>query len=177
MPSEELTRWTIRLALCGYLGRIFIGLLAVKRPALSHLARWFWTVGCILLGAHIACAFQFYHHWSHSVAYEHTARESLEKVGVNWGGGIWFNYLFLALWTVDTCWWWASEKSYVCRPQWISIALHAYLAFIAFNATVVFETGPVRWLGVLATFAVLVFGVIRYGQYRQSVAANVPPPA
>ena len=164
MPVEELTRWTIRLALCGYLGRIFLGLLAGNRPAMMHLARWCWIAGCVMLWTHVVCAFQFYHHWSHATAYDQTARETLDQVGVNFGGGIWFNYLFIALWTADAAWWWGSESSYLRRPRWVSITLHAYLVFIVFNATVVFETGPVRWIAILATGVVMVLGAKQYRQ-------------
>lgn len=118
------------------------------------LQRTLWSLACLLTWAHVLLAFHTHHHWSHAEAYEHTATETARKVGLNWGGGIWFNYLFLALWSVDAIWWWCRPESYQARAGWISIALHAYLAFIAFNATVVFEAGPVRY-GALAALAIL----------------------
>ncbi|MBI3860722.1 MAG: hypothetical protein HY290_02375 [Planctomycetia bacterium] len=99
---------------------------------------------------HVLCAFAFHHHWSHAEAYDHTARETARKVGIDWGGGIWFNYLFLALWSADVIWWWWKPAEYRSRARWLSVGVQAYLAFIAINATVVFEWGPVRHAGLAA---------------------------
>ena len=55
----------------------------------------------MLLWIHVAIAFRYYHHGSHREAYEQTARETAETVGINWGGGIYFNYLMLVLWAGD----------------------------------------------------------------------------
>jgi hypothetical protein len=169
--SEELTRWTIRLALAAYIGTLVLQLRtksASERnnpaPASSgsfdsspetRLQRGLWTLGCLLLWAHVAGAFAFYHHWSHDDAYLRTARETASTVGLNWGGGIYFNYLFLLLWTFDVAWRWASPASYGSRSRVYSILLDAYLGFIAFNATVVFGHGTVRYLGVVATLALI----------------------
>jgi hypothetical protein len=50
---------------------------------------------------------------------------------------------------------WLRPDSYLARPRGISIFVHAYLAFIALNATVVFVDGPVRY-GALAAVGLLV---------------------
>ena len=34
------------------------------------------------------------------------------------------------------------------RRRWVGIALHSFFGFMAFNATVVFAMGVVRWLGL-----------------------------
>src|SRR5258708_31308395 len=109
--SEELTRWTIRLALAAYVAALVlrirekrVGLGNSHSPARSpgldptrseKRQRGLWTLGCLLLWAHVACAFAVYHHWSHDDAYARTARETAEMIGVDWGGGIYFNYLFV----------------------------------------------------------------------------------
>ena len=53
------------------------------------------------------------------------------------------------------------------RPRWIGWALHAFMAFILFNGTVVFESGIVRWAGltVSAILAAMWLNSIR-GQHR-----------
>ena len=122
----------------------------LDEPRTEPLQRTLWSLACLLAWAHVLLAFAEHHHWSHAAAYTHTASETAKKVGIDWGGGIYFNYLFLAVWSADTIWWWRRPASYLARPRGISICVHAYLAFIAFNATVVFESGPVRYAGIAA---------------------------
>ena len=123
----------------------------LDEPRTELLQRTFWSLACLLTWAHVLLAFGTHHHWSHAAAYEHTATETAKKVGIEWGGGIYFNYVFLALWSADAIWWWWNPVAYRARARGFSIFVHAYLAFIAFNATVVFETGPVRYAGIGAT--------------------------
>ncbi len=164
---EALTRWTIWLAMAAY-----VAVLASRirtrsvdaadnspsadssRPAnvrRERNQRGLWTLGCCLAWAHLASAFASYHHWSHDAAYAHTARETAAAVGIDWGGGIYFNYLFMLLWTTDAAWWWVFPASYRDRSRMYSILLDAYLAFMAFNATVVFGHGIIRYFGIAAT--------------------------
>src|SRR5689334_19798333 len=105
MNGEQLTRWTIDGALVAYVVAVAM-LLGTrgrheesKHATPDKWARLFWALGCALLWAHIVFVFQFYHDWSHTRAFEHTARETAELVGFNFGGGIWFNYVFAAVWT------------------------------------------------------------------------------
>ena len=169
--GEELTRWTIRLALAAYVAVLVLqirekpgvddyaastansGSLASARG--GRLERGLWTVGCILLWAHVAVAFAVYHHWSHDDAYTRTARETAQAVGIDWGGGLYFNYLCLLLWTFDVIWWWARPTAYRGRSWIWQFFLQAYLAFMAINATVVFGHGVVRYLGIAATLTVV----------------------
>ena len=70
--------------------------------------------------------------------------------GWHWGGGVFFNYLFLASWTADVAWWWASPTSFRRRPWWLDAAVRAFLWFLFVNGAFVFVRGPARWLGLLA---------------------------
>jgi hypothetical protein len=173
--GEDLTRWTIRLALAAYIGVLVLRIRtktatppinpvpassgSLDTSAGERLQRGLWTLGCLLLWAHVACAFSFYHHWSHDDAYLRTARETANTVGINWGGGIYFNYLFLILWAFHVAWWWSSPASYRARSRVYAVWLDVYLAFIAFNATVVFGHGAVRYFGIAATIGIAVFMV------------------
>jgi hypothetical protein len=148
--GELLTRWTIRLALVFYVLAVALRLLARRRPAWQRAARLAWTLGCIVYLAHVACAFQFYHGWSHTAAYRETARQTAERFGLDWGGGLYFNYAFTAVWMVDVLWWWRGLEPYQTRPRWVDATVQAFFAFMAFNATVVFASGFVRWLGAAA---------------------------
>src|SRR5687767_9943408 len=101
--GEWLTRWTVRGALGLYVVTAVLRLADRERRA----ARVVWTVGCVLFLAHVACAFHFAHGWSHADAYRQTARQTRELFGLDWGGGLYLNYLFTLAWVVDAGYWWA----------------------------------------------------------------------
>ena len=69
------------------------------------------------------------------------------------GQGLWFSYLFTVLWGLDVLTWQVWPGWYARRPRWSNVFLHAYMAF-TFNATVVYESGWIRWAGA-AMFIVL----------------------
>ncbi len=146
--GESLTRWTVRLALAGYVLGVAIPLWSGRSDRAQVQARWAWTMGCLAFLAHVLCAFAFYHGWSHGAAYEETARRTAELFGIAWGGGLYFNYAFTAVWVADVLWWWRDLERYQARPRWLGSVLHGFFGFMAFNATVVFATGWVRWLGL-----------------------------
>src|SRR5207244_1685286 len=96
--GELLTRWTVRGAVSLYLLALVVRYCAAVRPAWLRTARWLWTAGYVALVIHVFCAFQFFHHWSHAAAYAATARQTEQVVGLNWGGGLYVNYAFMAVW-------------------------------------------------------------------------------
>lgn len=152
MPTEELlTRWTIRLALACYVA-VLAGQLAASdaNPRWRAAARWLWTAGCLFFLAHVFCAFQFYHGWSHARVLEDTARQTKELMGWEFGEGIYFSYLFTAIWTLDVIWWWLRPGGYLGRPRALSYAIHGFMLFIAFNGAIIFEGGATRWCGIAA---------------------------
>jgi len=133
-----------------------IALMLLRRDS---LARGAWAAGCAIFLAHVAFAFQFYHHWSHAEAYAATARQS----GIGWG--LYVNYAFAIVWLADVLWWGRP------RASWISTTIHVFLAFMFFNATVVFGKGWVRWAGVVVTIAL---GVL-YGISRRRTSITLVP--
>ncbi len=102
-----------------------------------------WTIGCAFYLSHVAAAFQFEHHWSHSAAYDATARQTAEVFGLRWGGGLYFNYLLTILWIAESIWWTRSR------------ALQWFFAFMFFNATIVFGSAFARWSGIVSIIAIL----------------------
>lgn len=97
-----------------------------------------WTLGCVLAWVHIAVAFHLGHGWSHEAAWEHT-----RKVG-GYGDGIFVNYAFALVWLVDVLWAWAAVAPYGRRPRWLNWTIHGFLAFVVFNAAVVFGGSELR---------------------------------
>ena len=166
MPTGELlTRWTVRLALGLYAMAVALRLTAPHR---RHTARALWTAGCVLFLALVAAAFHFFHGWSHAHAYAETARQTRELFGIDWGGGLYFNYLFTLAWTADVAYWWlAGLEAYDGRPRWIGVALHAFFAFMAINGAIVFATGATRWLALAAAVALALLAFFRLRRVRQ----------
>jgi hypothetical protein len=106
-------------------------------------ARTLYTAGCVMCLLHVAVAFHTAHAWSHAAAWKH-----VERTG-GFGWGLYVNYLFVVVWLADVAWSWVRLDSYRNRPRWVSWSVHGFMAFIVFNATVVFGTGWVRVFGVL----------------------------
>jgi len=151
--GELLTHWTVRIAFGLYVLALAVRLGAPASPARDRFFRLCWTAGCLAFVVHVGCAFHFFHGWSHADAYRETARQTAALTGVASGFGLYLNYVFLFAWLLDAAWTWR-VADYARRPRWVGVALHVFFAFMWFNATVVFPTGPTRWAGVLA-FALL----------------------
>lgn len=114
------------------------------------IAAALWGVGCGVYLAHFACAFGYYMRWSHAAAVAHTAVRSAEVVGLRFGGGIYFNYVFTAFWLIDALWMIAGRASYARRPRWYDVVVHGYMAFMALNGVIVFGPSPTREIGAVA---------------------------
>jgi hypothetical protein len=156
VPAKaDVTLWTVRAACALY--TFALALWLAHRP---RFAPYLWTAALVCYLGHVVSAFAFHYAWSHQAAYAETARQTAELFKVRWGGGLYFNYAFTALWAADVLWMWASAASYRSRPRWAGAAVHAFLAFMFFNATVVFASGWVRWLGLAALAGVTVIWLL-----------------
>ncbi len=111
------------------------------------------SLGCLAYLLHVAAAFHWYHAWSHAAAYADTADQTAALVGLAWGGGLWINYAFTALWIGESAWWWAAPASYRERRRGIQLTVRAVFLFMIVNGAVVFVDGPTRWVGL----AIVVF--------------------
>jgi hypothetical protein len=170
MPLEEvLTRWTIRVSLLLYAAALAAILLGRARPVLLREARLTWTAGCILLWLHVAAAFHFYHHWSHQAAYQATAQDTAATIGWAFGGGVYFNYVFAVVWTIDVIWWWStSPQAYCSRACWAGALVHGFLAFMVFNATVIFVAGAPRFIAAAILTGLAILALISYTAQRST---------
>ena len=140
---------------------LYVAAVALRIVRPSTAARALWTVALAAYLVHVVRAFDAVHGWSHARAFADTARQTAELFGVSSGAGLWLNYLFTVVWCGDVAWWWAAPRGYVARPIGCTAAIHAFLAFLFFNATVVFGRGFSRWFGVSATIALIVLAVGR----------------
>ena len=145
--GEWLTRGTVWLALSLYVAS---EMAAARRDGeLFRVPRWLNTAGCVAFLAHVACAFQFYHHWSHATAYVETARQTAEFSGWNWGGGLYINYFLALVWLGEVVYFWANLNGYLQRPNWVTWTVRIFFLFMIFNGGVVFVHNAARWFGLL----------------------------
>jgi hypothetical protein len=156
--GESLMRWSVRIAVaCVYL-RFWIRLRtgATSSGTPSGIEFWLWTIGLLMYLCHVALAFQFVHRWNHNEAWQYTAEETAELTGVFRGDGIWANYAFTLIWTLDA----GRLALAYCRRRPTSRRLDRMsfivFLFMIFNATVVFGPALYRWLAIPAFLALLI---------------------
>lgn len=167
--GELLTRWTVRLSVACYVLRLTVDVIGWGTPRAKQGALWLWTAAYILFLAHVICAFQFYHEWSHVVAYEHTARRTSVAVGIDWGGGLYLNYLFIGVWMWDVTAWWLVGDAYI-DLRLFYWTVQAIAAFMIVNATIVFGPPFWKWVALAVTAGLLLIRLVcrrhRAGQER-----------
>src|SRR5262245_4933739 len=149
-----LIHWSARISFLLYAAAIGAWLIGNTRSA-----RLAWTSGFLFYLIHVAAAFHFRYHWGHLAAYEETARQTSELFGVPSGIGLYCNYAFTAVWALDVIWIWWSAEAYRRRRRWIGVVIQCFMAFLFFNATVVFVSGWVRWLGLMVSIALGILGL------------------
>ena len=78
-------------------------------------------------------------------------------IGVRRGEGLWVNYVFSLAWLIDCGRLTRANLSQQITSPRLDIAIHLFMAFIVFNATVVFGPNLYRWLAapVAIVFVVL----------------------
>ncbi|MBX9680066.1 MAG: hypothetical protein K2X38_14990 [Gemmataceae bacterium] len=135
------------------------------RPVDDSWGRVYWLMGWATCLVHVFVAFHLAHQWSHDRAVEATAKQTADLVGFPFGGGVWINYAFLAIWGMDAAWRWRFPSRYWMRSAGWHWTILGFLAFIMFNATVVFGGWRGRIVGV-AGVATLVIVLVRKGSIR-----------
>ena len=148
--GELLTSTSVQLAVACYVLRISVDASGCGTPWAKRITLWLWTLGCAMGLAHVLLAFHYHHQWSHDLAYAHTARQTVATVGFEWGGGFYFNYLFLTIWVIDSVAWWRIGDAYTERRD-VYWTVQIPFAIMIINATVVF--GPPYWKYVALVIA------------------------
>lgn len=138
-PRETETRWTAWLMVAAWA----IAMAYRIRRGRSVQTRGWWTVAAGLFVIHVITAFWQAHAWSHAKAYDHVEETS------GFGPGIFVSYLFTLVWLLDVLYWWLARQRYERRSTGSDGLLHGFMAFIMFNGTVVYEDGPIRWVGLV----------------------------
>jgi hypothetical protein len=126
-----------------------------RSPAADRLARAIWTLGIALALVHVLLAFQVVYAWDHEAAVAATARQAADRFGWGWRGGIYVNYVFMAIWLGDVYWWWAAPASHASRSPVIETARRALFVFMFLNGAVVFASGAGRLVGIVSLAVVM----------------------
>ena len=139
--------WTVWLAL----GLFAIGELG-KRAQSPRRAepRWAWrcsALGVLLMLTHIMLAMALRHGWSHAAAMAATARQTQAVFGLDWGGGVYVNYLFVAAWTAELVVWRLAPARHASRGPALTWLLRAFYLIVIANAGIVFAVGWRRMAG------------------------------
>lgn len=124
-------------------------------PQRRRPARWLHTLGWGALLAHILGAFHFQHGWSQTAALAETARQTRQLTGLDWGGGLFVNYFFALVWTLDVLRAWTVEHAGPHRASRLDWAVRGFFLFMIINGAVVFVDGPARWLGLVLCLVLL----------------------
>lgn len=152
--AEHASLWAIRVALLAMVVTFAMQLRGLAE--LSNVVRGTWLVGATAAFGHSALALLSFHDGSHAAAFEATAQQTEELLGVAVGVGLYVNYIFVAVWLVDALLRCFRADLYRLLPYWYRVAMYSFLIFIAFNGTVVFKDGWLRLLGLIVTAALLV---------------------
>jgi hypothetical protein len=162
MTPSTIVRTTMILATVAWaMGETLTG----RSTASDRMARASWTAGVTLALLHVFLAFDLVYAWNHEAAVEATVRQAADRFGEGWRGGIYVNYVFLAVWLGDVCWWWLAPASRAARPRGLEAARFAFFLFMFLNGAVVFASGTGRLIGAVSISAVLV------GRISRSVSA------
>lgn len=139
----------------------------------SRLAGLVWITGAFCSLIHAVATMGLIHQWSHQAAVVDTAERTESMLGISVGVGIYFNYLFVALWLLDAGWLVFFRESYGLRSKWIRRVIYGYLLFIGFNGAVVFVTGWFRWFSGLL-FAMLFLVWLRKANQKAGQDPDLP---
>ena len=144
---EFCARWTIRLAVAL--------LICVWGRMLTGRGFWIrgWRMAAVLNLVHVVLAMWHFHQGRHAAAALHVANETQRVFGVASSAGIYVNYMFTLWWLADA---FLLQPNRISNPQYARRyrrAAQVLVAFMVFNATVVF--GQWWWTPVALCAGVL----------------------
>jgi hypothetical protein len=99
-----------------------------------------WSAGALLCVTHALLALAVRYEWNHERAVSATADQTAAVYGLHWGGGIYVNYVFLAVWLADAAWWRFDAAAFLSRPCSLTILVRAFYFIVLINAAVVFAS-------------------------------------
>jgi len=167
MNGAEITAWTIRIAMILFVVVLGLRIAETWLAPKPKAKRILWSLGCLFFLAHIAAGMHFYHNWSHLHAYEATAEQTQETIGIRFGGGIYVNHAMAVVWVLDVLWSWVAPQNYLNRSPGWNYAVVGFFLFIAVNGFIVFKSGTLRWSGLLVLTFLLIAWCVSLSSARQ----------
>ena len=137
--------WTIWLALS-----LLCAGEAARWSATARPPRWAWwtfTAGALLCAVHIVIAMNVAHGWNHDAAVAATRRQTREVFGLDWGGGVFLNYVFVAVWLFEA-WRWRTGRT-GSSPDALTWGVRILFLIMIVNGAIVFAAGPRRIAGAV----------------------------
>lgn len=150
---EHATLWAIRLAMLAMFVCFALELRGWRQ--LDSAVRGIWLLGAVCSFLHSLGALLYLHDGSHDKAFESTAKQTEDLLGVAVGVGLYVNYLFVAVWSTDAVLRCVAARWYTSVGRWYHVVVYGFLGFIAINGTIVFKGGWVREIGILAVLILL----------------------
>ena len=119
------------------------------RDGLAAARAWRAFVGgLVMCVVHIVIALGYVHGWSHAAAVAATRAQTGGVYGLDWGGGVFVNYLFAAIWAIDAWAWRTAARRGRPSPAAWRWPLRIFYLVILLNAAVIFAAGIRRLLGL-----------------------------
>lgn len=135
----------------------------------SRVARVLSSLGFVAYAAHIFSAYAGHYAWSHRIAWEETARDTRETVGIDSGIGLIVNFAFLLVLATDLVFqWWSGRRR---GAPWID----GMILFLILNGAVVFGEGAVRIYGVILLLVTIIGILARFLRGRGNSAGSSFP--
>ena len=150
MSGDSVVIWSARFGMGLFVLSWALPILHPCYESWRRGARLAWTLGWSATAFHVVWSLGHAHGWSHEAALKETARRTEETLGMAVGAGLFVNYLFLVAWGIDVAWWWADPKRPGRELRWLYWLKQVFLVFIVVNATVIFASGWIRWVGAAA---------------------------
>lgn len=157
-------------------GLWFVGAYARSLPRSTSKAsferayRWSWFGAGLSTWVHIVASYGLVHGWNHESVLKQTGDESFAVVGFRVPWGVYANFVFAAVLLGYSVAMIRTQARITRIDSWV----HLFLAFIVFNAMIVFKTGPIRWAGLIA-FTLLVVSDPRcrlLGEFKEQNASG-----
>ena len=140
--------WTIWIALLLFCAGEFGRRRLRGTDSAASWAWWAFVAGALLCAIHIGIAMQSAHAWSHEAAIAATARQTMAVYGVDWGGGVFVNYAFVAVWLFEA-WRWRRRPAEARDARVITWMTRIFFFVMILNGAVIFAAGTRRIAGAI----------------------------
>jgi hypothetical protein len=127
---------------------------------------WAWFCAGIFTWVHVFASYGLIHGWSHASVLKHTGDESYAVIGFRVPWGVYANFIFAGVLSGYSGWMILKKG----RVTWLDPITYFFLAFIVFNALVIFKAGPIRWIGLLG-FAIIASLHLRRRSVKKAAAS------